>query len=260
VASGSSLLANPLITPHHAPVRTCPSEYAFKTAKTAGITAIAVRGKDCVCFVTQKKVPDKLTDPSSVTNIHKITPSIGMLTTGMHGDARSLVQKARSESAEFKFKYGYDIPPGVLARILADQAQVYTQHAYMRPLGVIPIIIGIDEEEGTQLYKVDPAGYFVGYKATASGAKDQEATNWLEKQHKGVDGGFEALTYDDVVQTAITGLQNVLSEDLKSSDVEVAIAYIPSMEKDGGVYQGGRFKVLTNDEVDHHLNMIAEKD
>ena len=132
------------------------TEYAFKTAKTPGITALAIRGKDCVCFVvcielnrralarsdahsphalcfqTQKKVPDKLTDPSSVTNIHKITPSIGMLTTGIHGDARSLVQKARSESAEFKFKYGYDIPAGVLARILADQAQVYTQHAYMR--------------------------------------------------------------------------------------------------------------------------------
>lgn len=38
------------------------------------------------------------------------------------------------------------------------------QHAYMRPLAVMPIIIGIDEERGPQLYKVDPAGYYVGYK------------------------------------------------------------------------------------------------
>ena len=38
------------------------------------------------------------------------------------------------------------------------------QHAYMRPLAVIPILIGIDEERGPQLYKVDPAGYYVGYK------------------------------------------------------------------------------------------------
>lgn len=28
----------------------------------------------------------------------------------------------------------------------------------------MPIIIGIDEERGPQLYKVDPAGYYVGYK------------------------------------------------------------------------------------------------
>lgn len=34
----------------------------------------------------------------------------------------------------------------------------------MRPLAVMPIIIGIDEERGPQLYKVDPAGYYVGYK------------------------------------------------------------------------------------------------
>ena len=42
------------------------------------------------------------------------------------------------------------------------------QHAYMRPLAVIPILIGIDEERGPQLYKVDPAGYYVGYKVISS--------------------------------------------------------------------------------------------
>ena len=41
------------------------------------------------------------------------------------------------------------------------------QHAYMRPLGVIPIVVGIDEERGPQLFKIDPAGYYVGYKVCA---------------------------------------------------------------------------------------------
>ena len=40
------------------------------------------------------------------------------------------------------------------------------QHAYMRPLAVVPILAGIDEELGPQLFKVDPAGYYVGYKVT----------------------------------------------------------------------------------------------
>ena len=40
------------------------------------------------------------------------------------------------------------------------------QHAYMRPLGVISILAGIDDERGPLLYKTDPAGYFVGYKVS----------------------------------------------------------------------------------------------
>lgn len=32
------------------------AEYAFKAVKAAGLTSIAVRGKDSVCVVTQKKV------------------------------------------------------------------------------------------------------------------------------------------------------------------------------------------------------------
>ena len=35
-------------------------EYAFKAVKSVGVTSIAVRGKDSVCFVTQKKVPVRI--------------------------------------------------------------------------------------------------------------------------------------------------------------------------------------------------------
>jgi 20S proteasome alpha/beta subunit len=34
---------------------------------------------------------------------------------------------------------------------------------YMRPYAAV-ILIGIDDERGPQLFKTDPAGYFVGYK------------------------------------------------------------------------------------------------
>lgn len=35
-------------------------EYAFKAVNTDGLTSVAVRGKDAVAVVTQKKVPDRL--------------------------------------------------------------------------------------------------------------------------------------------------------------------------------------------------------
>lgn len=34
----------------------------------------------------------------------------------------------------------------------------------MRPLGVVSMLIAVDEERGPQLFKVDPAGFYIGYK------------------------------------------------------------------------------------------------
>jgi 20S proteasome subunit alpha 1 len=51
------------------------------------------------------------------------------------------------------------------------------------------ILIGIDFELGPQIFKLDPAGYFVGFHATAAGQKQQEAMNHLEKKWKKLNNG-----------------------------------------------------------------------
>lgn len=54
------------------------------------------------------------------------------------------------------------------------------------------IVIGVDEEFGPQVYKCDPAGYYCGFKATAAGVKQTEATSFLEKKvKKKLDWTFE---------------------------------------------------------------------
>ncbi|GJW48956.1 proteasome subunit alpha type-6 [Tanacetum coccineum] len=77
------------------------------------------------------------------------------------------------------------------------KSRVYTQHAYMRPLGVViyvaylvclpklsytysavAMVLGIDDDNGPKLYKCDPAGHFFSYKATSVGMKEQEAINF----------------------------------------------------------------------------------
>lgn len=70
---------------------------------------------------------DKLIDPSSVSHIFKLSPSVGCVMTGSIADARASVSRAIGEAAEFRYKNGYEMPCDVLAKRLANLSQVYTQ-------------------------------------------------------------------------------------------------------------------------------------
>ncbi|KAI6791824.1 putative proteasome subunit alpha [Hortaea werneckii] len=231
-------------------------EYAFKAITAANITSVGIRGKNCAVVLSQKKVPDKLIDPSSVSYVYRMSPSVGCVMTGSIADARASVMRSRGEAAEFRYKFGYEMPCDVLAKRIANISQVYTQRAYMRPLGVATTLISLDSELGPQLYKCDPAGYYVGYKATASGPKAQEASNFLEKKLKNKD--YADGSWEDVVELGITTLSSVLSVDFKNGELEIGIVGGP--RKDGEEGTDSSFQTMSEDEIEERLQAIAEKD
>lgn len=236
-------------------------EYAFKPAKE-GVSAIGVRAADGVVLVCQKKVADKLVDPSAVTHMHAITPYIGCVSTGLAADAKAQVTRTRMEAAQFKYKNGYDVPVSYLAKRVADVGQVYTQHAFMRALGVVSLFCAMDDEDGPQLFKCDPAGHYLGYKACAAGAKEQEANNFLEKRMRTAEekakeaaagttsaaaGGMEM---SKAIETAIIALQTVVGSDLKPTDLEVGVV----------TRSEPRWRQLTEQEIDQQLAAISDRD
>ncbi|CEF70217.1 Proteasome subunit alpha type-6 [Strongyloides ratti] len=221
-------------------------EYAFKAINSTNLTSVACKGKDTAVIAVQKRLPDKLVDPSSVTSLYKITANIGCAMIGMIPDSEFQVKRAIYEGANFKYKHGYEMSCEQLARRIADLNQYYTQNAEMRSLGCAMLLISYDFEDGPCVYRVDPAGYYRSMKAVSVGVKSQAATTFLEKKYKKKTD----YTKEEVIQTALESLQSSLGGDIKSSEVEVAIVTSDTPT----------FQLLTVEEIDHHLNAIAERD
>ena len=150
------------------------------------------------------------------------------------------------------------------------------------------ILIGIDPEFGPQCFKLDPAGYFVGFHATAAGQKQQEAMNHLEKKWKKLDSGRGAddavragktLSRAEVIevsvvstrmrqsgmltptplplQMAIEAISTVHATDFKADEVEIGIV----SEGEGEAPRPkGLWRVMATAESEQHLLAYAETD
>jgi hypothetical protein len=88
-------------------------EYAFKAANSEGLTSVAVRGKECVAVVTQKKVPDRLIGESC--NVHACLCFLNnKLCFQSHTSAlrrRTLTRKKINENGLSLLTYAIDSPP-----------------------------------------------------------------------------------------------------------------------------------------------------
>jgi 20S proteasome subunit alpha 1 len=132
----------------------------------------------------------------------------------------------------------------MLARRVADLSQVYTQEASSRALACFVLLIGCDEEKGSQVFKIDPAGHYLPYKGTAIGKYEPEAMNFLEKRASELDG----LDENSTIEIAIMTMQHILSSDFKGTEIEVGV-----------VDNGGKFRVLTEQNIEERLHAISEK-
>lgn len=174
-----------------------------------------------------------------------------------NGDVHAALAKARQEAAEFEYRFGYPCPVDALAKRLAELAQVRTQQAGIRPLGVAILLVGVDDETGEScVYKVDPAGYYTGYVGTAIGPKATEISNSLEKKLPEVaaassTGDFAVLSQsvDEAVELAVETLSRSLGQEFKTADLEI------------GIVGGDRhFCRLSDSEVDAVLTRLVERD
>lgn len=167
-------------------------EYAREAVKR-GTTAVGIKCAEGVVLIVDKRVSSRLLEPVSIEKIFRIDTHIGVASSGLVGDARSLVDRARVESQINRVSYDEPIDVEVLAKKLCDHMQVYTQFGGARPYGTALLIAGISDNEA-RLFETDPSGTLLEYKATGIGTGRPAVMKVFEDEYSEEAGFGDAIT------------------------------------------------------------------
>ena len=166
-------------------------EYAREAVKR-GTTAVGIKCTDGVVLIVDKRVATRLLEPSSIEKSFKIDEHIGVASSGLVGDARALVDRARIECQINRVSYNEAIDVETLAKKLCDHMQTYTMFGGARPYGTALLIAGVSD--GTaRLFETDPSGTLLEYKATGIGTGRPAVMKVFEEEYNPEAGCKEAI-------------------------------------------------------------------
>lgn len=212
-------------------------EYALN-AVAAGVTSLGICATDGVVIATEKKLPSVLVDEDTVQKINMVSPNIGVVYSGMGPDFRVLVRRARKTAQAYYTLYKENIPVAQLVRETAAVMQEFTQSGGVRPFGVSLMMAGYDDN-GPQLYQIDPSGTYFAWRASAIGKNMINAKTFLEKRYN------EDIGIEDAIHTALLTLKEGFEGQVSGSNIEVGI-----------IGPDRKFRVLTEAEVSDYLEEV----
>ncbi|CAH8507533.1 unnamed protein product [Schistosoma mattheei] len=175
-------------------------------------------------MAVEKRVNSTLIIPSSIEKIFEVDKHIACAVSGLVADARTLIERARTEAAHHWFVYNEkmtieDVTKAVSNLALAFGDDDMESGAMSRPFGVALLFAGVDER-GPQLYHMDPSGTYIRYEAKAIGSGSEGAQQALQEiYHKN-------MTLHEGCKHALSILKQVMEEKLDSTNVEMATVSI----------------------------------
>ncbi|MFB6203665.1 MAG: archaeal proteasome endopeptidase complex subunit alpha [Candidatus Nanohaloarchaea archaeon] len=187
-------------------------EYA-KEAVKKGATALGIVFEDGVVLAATRSVDEmRVRNPEKV---FKIDEHLGVATSGLVADGRTLVEEARNEAQKYLMTYDEDIPTSNLGKFIADRCQQFTQYGGVRPYGVATITGGV-KDGNPEVYQTDPSGTLSQYQAIAIGKGGEDAQKHLEENWD------EDLAEDEAIQLAVNALKEG-EDDLETENIELSV-------------------------------------
>jgi len=215
-------------------------EYAREAVKR-GTTAVGIKAQGGVVLIVDKRVSSKLLESSSIEKIFKIDDHIGVASSGLVGDARALVDRARIECQINRVSYDERIEVEALAKKLCDHMQTLTQYGGIRPYGTALLIAGVSDGE-CRLFETDPSGTLLEYKATGIGIGRPAAMKVFEEE-------FTAdLPVKDAILLGLKALHSATEGKFDVDTVEMGIVESSTAQ----------FKKMTKEEVASYVGQFKQ--
>nr|VZI46527.1 unnamed protein product [Spirometra erinaceieuropaei] len=194
-------------------------EYAIEATKL-GSTGIGIKTPEGVVLAVEKRINSPLIVTNSVEKIFKISDHIACAVSGLVADARTLIDRARVETSHHWFVYNEEMNVEDVTQAVSNLALAFGDDdaepgAMSRPFGVALLFAGHDEN-GPQLYHMDPSGTYIRYEAKAIGSGSEGAQQALQEVFK------KDMTLNEACKHALTILRQVMEEKLDANNVEMA--------------------------------------
>ncbi|KAL6936517.1 related to Proteasome subunit alpha type-4 [Hanseniaspora guilliermondii] len=183
-------------------------------AVNKGTLTLALKSKNCIIIASEVRSSLKL-QATTTSKIHRLTDSIGMVTSGLSADARVLIKKAKVECESYEYNMDSTVTVDYIAKFVADTQQKYTQSGGVRPFGVGCLIAGLTEDGEGKIYKTDPSGVYQEWHCCSIGKNAKTVQSYLEKNidmlKQNTLTKFELLkfTVESLLEIVSNGSQNM---------------------------------------------------
>ena len=186
-------------------------QYAMEAVKR-GATVIAIKAKEGIAMIADKKVLHNLIMARSIEKLYEIDNHIGAATIGLVADGRKLIEQARLQAQRHRLSFDEPATMKQMVYDLSSYMQIFTQYGGIRPFGVTVLMTGYDTEP--RIYEIDPSGTPTEWAATAVGEGRVDVMRILDKEY------LPNISLDKAFALGMKALKNVLKEKFSTKRVE----------------------------------------
>jgi proteasome alpha subunit len=171
-------------------------------AVNRGSTTIGIKTPDFALISSHIKPTLPLVDPNE--KIFTIDKHIGATGAGYIADIEQLIEEIRLQAQKHKISYESSIDIKSITKHLSTYLHNYTIYA-VRPQAASIIIAGVDEN-GIQLYQVDPSGTYLKGSGFAIGYSSDIALDVIQK------GYDKNMTIKQALELTDSAIEKVIGE------------------------------------------------